>query len=93
MLSNNDLQKIGNLIDQRITTSEEKMSKRLEETESKIIRETGRFVAEQILPQIDDKPEKHVTDRLDNRLDHLADKASDHENRIKQLENKTPLNL
>ncbi|MCL5783850.1 MAG: hypothetical protein M1142_00645 [Patescibacteria group bacterium] len=97
MLDNNDLQKIGQLIDQRAVATEEKLSKSLGEhfdqmliaSEKRIIKEIGDFITSILLPQLDEKAGKNVTDRLDNRLDKMSDQVLGHEKRLKKLEDTT----
>lgn len=91
---NEKLDGMKEVIDQKITASEQKIVQTLEEkidqriasSEKKIVKEIADFVDSHLLSQLDDKVEKHVTDRLDNRVDHMADQVSSHEGRIKKLE-------
>lgn len=91
---NEKLDGMKEVIDQRISVSEQKIMKALDEklderitvSEKKIIKEIADFIDNHLLTQIDEKVEKHVTERLDNRVDHLAVQVNKYEGRLKKLE-------
>ncbi|MBI3486238.1 hypothetical protein HY025_04865 [Candidatus Daviesbacteria bacterium] len=74
-MNDDDLKKIGKLIDDR-----------LDSTEQRILTEIGTFVEDQILPAIDAKADKSDIDRLERKLDHFAAQVTDHNQRLNDLE-------
>lgn len=96
---NEKLDGMKEVIDQKVTASEQKIVQALEEkidqriasSEKKIVKEIADFIDSHLVSQLDEKAEKHVTDRLDNRVDHIADQVINHEGRIKKLEVKTTI--
>ncbi len=65
-MSDEDLNKIGNLIDS-------KLDSKLEVTERRILAEVGKFVEDQILPAIDQKADKSDIDRLERKIDRITE--------------------
>lgn len=86
MLNNDDLQKIGKLILGSEERIKHEIFNEMAGMEKRIITETGKFVADEILPQLDEKTDKHEMDRINNRVDHLANQVGNHEVKIKKLE-------
>lgn len=54
-----------------VESSEQRLSEKTEATEKRIISEVGKFIADVILPQIDDKADKKDVERLEGKLDRL----------------------
>ncbi|MDO8498358.1 MAG: hypothetical protein Q7S44_01040 [bacterium] len=93
MLDDNDLKRIGQLISESEGRLRKDLGQEIIDSERRVIKEVGNFVTNNLLPQLNDKAEKHVTDRLDNRLDKMADQVNDYESRLKKLEKRSSASL
>lgn len=89
-MNNDDLKKIGQLLDDRLAATEKRfearLDERLEETEKNILVEIGRFVSDQLLPQIDEKADKKDIERLEHKLDYYSARIMENGHRLDIIE-------
>ncbi len=93
-MNDEDLKRVGKLIDESNIASEQRVIKVVKElvkgeisaSEKRILVEIGTFVTDEILPAIDEKADKSDIDRLERKIDQLADKNYEHDVRLKNIE-------
>lgn len=97
-MSSNDLsqfrkvirEEVTQIVDVKISASENRIVGLIDEkiiaSEKRILGGIGKFMAEEILPQIDDKADKTDIDRLERKIDKILDKEIDQERRIEAIE-------
>lgn len=100
-MTNNDLNQISKLLDEKLTTTEKRLKTEIAnteknlrseittaitESEGNIIEEIAGFMEMHILPKLKEQADKSAIDRCERRIDHLADKVGEHDVRLKDVE-------
>lgn len=100
-MNDDDLRKVGQLLDEKINASEERLEKKLgEKLDEKLALSEGRlnasikqlstdigdFISDNLFPMIEAKADKSDIERLERKIDRVLDTSIDHESRMRAIE-------
>ena len=87
MLDKSDLEQIKNIVQ----GTEKRLSKEIQDSEARIIAETGKFIEDSIIPQLEEKADKTDIERLERKMDVTNAKIAKHDTAIQSLKKHTGL--
>lgn len=64
----------------------DRLDKKIDASEKRILGEMGRFVSDEILPQIDKKADKTDIDRVERKLDYFGARTMENTTRLDTIE-------
>lgn len=96
-MTNNDLSQIGKLLDEKLTAIEKRLRTEIAATKDSLRTEIAEksdevvnvlleFMQAHLIPLIAESADKSDVERIERRIDHLADKVSEHDVRLKNIE-------
>lgn len=96
-VTNNDLAKIGVLMDQKfkdfgvvvdekLASSEQRLKEEISASEKRIMNDMGDFIDHSLLPQIKEKADKSDIDRLERKMDRALDNNMKQNRRLDSIE-------
>jgi len=73
-------------LEAKLSATKKELGQKIEDSRKGIVNDIAEFMEKSLFPMIEEKADKTDIERLERRLDHLADKIGEHDVKLKKIE-------